>query len=472
MTISLSRHLARFVVGLTYDAIPPEIVDKAKATTLHNISAALLGANTSRGHETARLIKKEESKADGATILVDGSKVTRMGAVFANSELMHITNQCDSYSMLTHPGPMVISSALATAEIDRKSGKEFLAAVVSGYEVQTRLAKNFIPTTQARGFRSSPIYGVFGAAATTAKLLDYSEDQIVTTIALAATSAAGTLETGRTGGTETWLHEPASARSGVMAALWARENAGGSETALEGDAGFYNAFTGNNQGKLSHVFTGPKETSLDLIVNGLGAHYEMINVTFKPYPTPGYNNPIVDLMASLKRQHNIDPDEVGQITVEVNWLEINYPSPAFPRPELKERRVGTIYYMVSYVCIEGSYPMHGRWYETGLGKGEAGERGESAKVLELMERVEVVGSQDRGFFSPRITIKMKDGASHVGEFTGQEFKWDFAEDVRRLNGFVPGLPITEKRFDELIEAIGRLEELPDIGLILQLSIPS
>ena len=116
--------------------------------------------------------------------------------------------------------------------------------------------------------------------------------------------------------------------------------------------------------------------------------------------------------------------------------------------------------------------MHGRWYETGLGKGEAGERGESAKVLELMERVEVVGSQDRGFFSPRITIKMKDGASHVGEFTGQEFKWDFAEDVRRLNGFVPGLPITEKRFDELIEAIGRLEELPDIGLILQLSIPS
>ena len=145
-----------------------------------------------------------------------------MGAVFANSELMHITNQCDSYRMLTHPGPMVISSALATAEIDGKSGKEFLAAVVSGYEVQTRLAKEFIPTTQARGFRSSPIYGVFGAAVTTAKLLGFTEDQMVTTIALAATSAAGTLETGRTGGTETWLHEPASARSGVMAALWAR----------------------------------------------------------------------------------------------------------------------------------------------------------------------------------------------------------------------------------------------------------
>ena len=114
------------------------------------------------------------------------------------------------------------------------------------------------------------------------------------------------------------------------------------KTAHMGNPG-YNAFTGNNQGKLSHVFTGPKETSLDLIVEDLGSHYEMINVTFKPYPTPGYNNPVVDLMASLKRQHSIDPDLVERITVEVNWLEINYPSPAFPRPELKERRVGTIY---------------------------------------------------------------------------------------------------------------------------------
>ena len=471
MTKSLSRQLAHFTVGLTYDAIPPQVVDKAKAAILHNLGAALIGANTPRGRSTARLIKEEESRADGATILVDGSKATRMGAVFANSEFMHITNQCDSYRMLTHPGPMVISAALATAELDEKSGKEFLEAVVAGYEVQTRLAKDFIPTTQARGFRSSPIYGVLGAAVTTAKLLGLTEDQMVSAIALAATSAAGTLETGRVGGTETWLHEPAAARSGVLAALWAREYPGGSETALEGDAGFYNAFTGNNQGKLSHVFTGPKETSLDLIVEGLESHYEMLNVTFKPYPTPGYNNPVVDLMASLKQQHTIDPEQVEQITVEVNWLEINYPSPAFPRSELRDRRVGTIYYIAAHVCVEGSYPMHGRWYELGLGRGEPGEKKESANILELMQRVEVVGSQDRGFFSPKITVKMKDGTSHVGEFTGQEFKWDFEEDARRLRGLIPGLPITENRFDELIKVVARLEELPFIGELLQLTIP-
>ncbi len=115
--------------------------------------------------------------------------------------------------------------------------------------------------------------------------------------------------------------------------------------------------------------------------------------------------------------------------------------------------------------------MHGRWHEPGLGRGEPGEKKESAAVMALMQRVEVVGSQDRGFFSPRITVKMKDGTSHVGEFTGQEFKWDFEEDARRLRGLVPGLPITEKRFDELIEVVAHLEELPLTGQLLQLTIP-
>jgi hypothetical protein len=35
------------------------------------------------------------------------------------------------------------------------------------------------------------------------------------------------------------FHEPNATRNGIMAALLARENVRGSETALEGDAGFY-----------------------------------------------------------------------------------------------------------------------------------------------------------------------------------------------------------------------------------------
>ncbi|MBI2166298.1 MAG: MmgE/PrpD family protein [Chloroflexi bacterium] len=468
MALSLSRQLARFVAGLTYEALPPKVVDKAKACLLHNLAAGFLGFGTPHGQGALRLVKEEEARPNGATILVDGSRATRMGAVFANSAFIHATNQCDSYRMLTHPGPCVVPAVLASAELAGKDGRELLTALVAGYEVQTRLSRDFIPSTQARGYRSAPVYGTLGSAVATGKLLGLSEDQMVNAIALAATSASGTSESARVGGSESSYHEPSAARNGVLAALAAAtENHHCAETALEGDAGFYYVFTGNNQGKLSYTFTGPNVTSLDSIVEGLGDYYEMTNVTFKPYPTPGYNNAVIELMTLLKRKHPINPDQVDEITVEMNWLETSYPSPAFPRPELREPRVGTIHYVTAYVCVEGSYPIYGRWYEGGLGRGESGEKGESPKVTELMRKVRVVGSRERSFFAPRITVKMKDGSLHSGEFTGEEFKLGFEQDARRVREAAPGFPISSQQFERVIEALSHLDKLPSVEPLLR-----
>ena len=115
MPDSLTRTFARYICPLNYDDLPPAVVDKIKASLLHALIISIVGANTSHGKAAIALTKEEESKADGATILVDGAKVTRSGAAFANSKLMHATNQTDSYRMLMHPGPCVIPAALAAA---------------------------------------------------------------------------------------------------------------------------------------------------------------------------------------------------------------------------------------------------------------------------------------------------------------------------------------------------------------------
>ena len=153
MPESLSRSYAKFVYSLTYDPLPTQIVDKLKASILHAMVVSLIGAKTQHGKSAIALIKEEDSKPDGATILFDGTKATRGGAAFANSKLMHATNQTDSYRMLIHPGPCIIPAALATAELNGSSGQEFITALAAGYEVEARIAGDFIPTTQARGFR-------------------------------------------------------------------------------------------------------------------------------------------------------------------------------------------------------------------------------------------------------------------------------------------------------------------------------
>ena len=122
MPDSLSRTFAQFLSSLSYESMPPAVVDKIKASVLHAMVTGIIGADTSHGQAAIHLAKNEEGKPDGATILVDGGKATRCGAAFANSKLMHVTNQADSYHMLIHPGACVIPSALAASELGHKSG--------------------------------------------------------------------------------------------------------------------------------------------------------------------------------------------------------------------------------------------------------------------------------------------------------------------------------------------------------------
>ena len=58
-----------------------------------------------------------------------------------------------------------------------------------------------------------------------------------------------------------------------------------------------------------------------------------------------------------------------------------------------------------------------------------------------MKRVTIIPSHQMTLFGPRITIFTKDGKSYTKQSTGREFIWDFDEEVRRIRGVTPGLPI-------------------------------
>ncbi len=453
MTDSLSRTLSRFVASMNYETLPASVVDKIKASLLHALIVSIVGAETSHGKAAVLLISQEESRPLGATILVDGTKATRCGAAFANSKLMHATNQSDSYRMLTHPGPCIISAGLASAELGGNTGQQLITALAAGYEVESRIAGDFIPSVQARGFRSSPVFGTLGTAVATGKLLNLSEDQMVTALALACTFTAGTNEGPRSGGREMMFHEPNATRSGIMAALLARENVEGSETSLEGDAGFYNAFTGNNRGELSYVFQGPNRVSLNGVVEDLGSRWELMHVVPKIYPTAGYNCPVIDLMTDMRAAHDIPVEEIDKITVDMNWLETTYPSPAFPNLTRTSPGVGSTHYFTAYTCVNGSYPPLRQRIEAG---GQA--QGDESVVMDLLARTEVIGHQDRIAFAPRITVQMKGGTTYQGEYQGQELEWDLATETRRISALFADLGWPNDKLEGIVQTVAHLED--------------
>ena len=262
------------------------------------------------------------------------------------------------------------------------------------------------------------------------------------------------------------FHEPNAARNGIMAALLAQENLRGSETALEGEAGFYHAFTGNNRGELAYNFTGPLQASLAGAAEGLGDRWELMHVTPKIYPTAGYNCPVIELMARLCANHEISPRLVESITVDMNWLETLYPSPAFPRPQPAGPGVGSTQYFAAYTCVHGSYPPLAPRLDPGSDPG-----GPDQTVLDLMPRIQVLGHKDRPSFAPRITIVMQDGRRCVDEFHGDELKWDLATETRRISALFDDIPWPRQRLDSIVQTVCGLENHASVDLLVGQCIP-
>jgi 2-methylcitrate dehydratase PrpD len=461
---SLSRQLARWVANLRYEDLPPAVVDRAEGLTLHGLASALLGYRTPAGQQALTLVRDEEAGVrSGATIMVDGTTVTKGGAAFANAEMAMAGGRWDTFRMLTHPGTSIVPGAFVAAEVAGASGRDFITGLAAGYEVMERMAADFIPTVMARGFHAGVVFGIFGPAVAAAKIMGCTEDQVNSAIALCASLAAGNLEGTRSGGRA--LREGAAVRNAMLAVALARRGHVGGETVLEGEAGFYHAYAGNNRGRLTYSFTGDTRTSLDRITAGLGQDWLFLETLYRIYGTAGYNIAHIDVTARLCAEHGIRPADVERIEAVVNWLETQYPSPAFPsRREDRERGPGSTAYYAAHAVVKRGFPLL-------KGPIDPEGRGESPEVLDLMKRVTIIPSHEMTLFGPRITIHTKDGRSYTRQATGREFIWDFDEESRRIREVIPGLPISAARFEEIIATCRDLDRRDRADTLIRLTVP-
>jgi 2-methylcitrate dehydratase PrpD len=452
--VSISRQFARWVVDLRYEDLPPEVVDRAKGLTLQALASALLGSQLPAGRQAIELVTREEAGVpNGATLMVDGARATKAGAVFANAELILAGGKWDTFRMLTHPGTCIVPSAFVAAETEQASGRDFITGLVAGYEVMLRMAADFIPTLMARGFHAGPVFGIFGAAVAAAKVMRLTEDQLTNAIGLCVNLAGGNLES-------RGLRESAAARNAMLAVALAKQGRQAGEAALEGDAGFYHAYAGNNRGDLTYSFVGETRTSLAALTAGLGEEWLFLETLYRIYSTAGYNIAHVDVTAQLCEEHDIRYEDVDRVEAVVNWLETQYPSPAFPvrREDLGEATVGSTRYHTAYGVVRRGFPLL------------AGEP-DPPEVLDLMQRVTLIPSHEMTLFGPRITIFTKDGRSYTKQSTGREFIWDFDEQVRRISDVVPGVPVSAARFEEIVATCRDLDRADRADRLVRLTVP-
>jgi 2-methylcitrate dehydratase PrpD len=451
---SLSRQFAQWVVGLKHEDLPAAVVDRVKGLTLQNLASALVGSQLPAGRQAVAFVTNEEAGVrSGASILVSGSKVTRGGAAFANSEMMLAGGKWDTFRMLTHPGTAIIPAALVAAETEGASGREFVTGVAAGYEVMERMAADWIPTVMARGFHAGPVFSIFGAAVAAAKIMRFTDEQVHAAISLCTNLAGSNLESRA-------LREGAAVRNALLAVSLAREGrVTGGEAVLEGPAGFYHAYAGDNRGHLTYSFVGATETSLDRLTANLGREWMLLETLYRIYSISGYNIAHIDVTAALCEEHGIHSADVDRVEAVVNWLETQYPSPAFParREDIGEATRGSTRYYTAYGVVTRGFPM-------------LAVDADPPEVLDLMKRVRIIPSHDMPLFGPRITIFTKNGRSYTKQATGREFIWNFDEEARRIRGVVPGIPIAARQFESLIAMCGDLDRQDRADALVRLTL--
>ena len=239
--MDLSRALANYSVGMTYEKLPPDVISFTKLCILDYFGSAIAGSDKPPIQMISDLIK--EMGGTEQANLFTGGKSSVLQAALLNGASSHVVELDDIHKgSIIHAATVVIPAALAIAEWKELSGKELITAIVVGYEVCYRIGEAVSPSHYYY-WHNTATCGTFGAAIAAAKLLQLTEEETIHALGNAGTQAAGLWEFIEDGAMTKQLHAGKAAMNGVLAALLAQKGFTGPLKILEGNRGFFKAMS-------------------------------------------------------------------------------------------------------------------------------------------------------------------------------------------------------------------------------------
>lgn len=296
-----SAACADFICQTGYADIGEPTVSAAKKCVIDYLGCAIGGASTTAAAILNDYIY-EVGNSGPATVVGSFAQRDVLNAAFFNAACGHILEMDDVHNTaLMHPGVPVIPAALSLAEAYHCTGRDLLAAIVVGYEIEVRIGQAVSPT-HYEIWHNTATCGTFGAAAAAAKLLNLDFAQTLSALGNAGTQAAGLWEFAEDGAMTKYLHCGKAAMNGMIAALLAKRGFTGASRILEGGRGFFAAFC--------------REDDFDRHFQTFGETFAIGETVFKPYPSCRHTHASIDAALELRRRYHIDFRAVDKIRVE------------------------------------------------------------------------------------------------------------------------------------------------------------
>lgn len=435
--------LARFTACVDAARLPQPILRRAQACLLYGLAVGIAAVEAKSPRAAAAALDLEGSGTSApATRLIDGHAVAAGAAAFANAVLMHARTQEDAHPA-GHVGVVIIPAAVAIAERAGESGKELLAALVAGYEVALRIGRDHVADASTRGLRSTPLYGVFGAAAATARLLHLDARQTLHALALAANAAGGLREFVTAGTEEFALHAGFAARNGITAALLAQQGVAAASSSLEGAAGFFRAY-----GE-------PGADYVRRIATGLGDDFELVGVTYKPYPTCQFHRGLIRGVLELRLRDasaGVEAMRIRMHPFEADFVGVRYTGPFTSFAQT---------FMSAPFCAALAWSRGAVTY-AGLHQFDAPD------VLHMVRRVELIADPARERYMPHVCLQRANGPDQEwDERAGAEgFRLTWQAAVEMTTRLCAEARVPAAGVPELVAAVDRLADAPNVAEVV------
>lgn len=319
---TLAAALARKSLEAKQALSRQDVLDKVRLVTLDFMAASCAGA-MSQAARTASEVTASFGNGS-CTLIGNRNNASPAAAALHNGLIGHAEELDDSHRYVSglHLGVTVIPAALALAEERNASGREYMAAIVTGCEAAGRLCRCIDQSHRRRGFHSTGTIGPFGAAAACSSLLKHDIVKMRHTLGIAASSSAGLFSFLEDGATVKHWHAGRSALDGLCAALLAEAGMTGPAAVFEAKEGFFRAYAEEAD---------PSFLSCEFP----GSDPEVLSLYHKLHSACGHSFPAVDTALALREiliERSLDISAITSLRFESYRAAacLNNPRPVTP----------------------------------------------------------------------------------------------------------------------------------------------
>jgi 2-methylcitrate dehydratase PrpD len=438
--------LAQFVATTQFADLPPSLIEDLKVIVLDTFAAACIGTVQPWARMVVTMVQELGGKPE-ASVINQSWRTDISRAALANGALIGAF-ECEPLTG-SHASGTVLPAVLAVCEREHRDGRAFLTALALGFELSSRIARTAVGLETTRGFHNPGTQGPFGAAAAVGKLYDFEPDTLTNALGIAGSGSAGLLEFAWTGADTKRLHLGRASQLGLESALLARQGFRGPPTVLEGRYGYYNAFSLPPQ--------------LDRLLEGLGETWTIQPPSLKSYPTHVTHQSVVQAIQAFKQEHPIDPQTITRVVIRGD-------------PHIMDERH----------AVRAPATVMGGQYSLPFTTAVALTRDLSNPLVyndeavcdpvvrELAQRIALIPVEapthaELGV-APTEVLLDYDGRSYTLPATPHKgsprnpFTWDEIGD--KFRRFTASL-ISAKQAAGIIEAVGHLEQIPDMAEVAQ-----